>query len=67
MWSLQDDCEAQRVKHGLSSEEKKIYTFSFIYQFLTVIYVLYDNMENCPCHSSTAKIKYVSRYNPYYK
>ena len=44
MWSLQDDCKAQSVKHGLSSEGEKIF---FIYQILTVIYVLYDTMEKC--------------------
>ena len=43
--------------------KRKFTLISFIYQILTVIYVLYDNMENC----STTTIKYVSRNSPYNK
>ena len=63
MWSMQDDCKAQSVKHGLSSEEKKIYTYLIYLSILAVIYDLYDNIENC---SSTTKIIYVNHNNPYY-
>ena len=45
MWSMQDDCKAQSVKHGLSSEEKKIYTYLIYLSILAVIYDLYDNIE----------------------
>ena len=47
MWSMQDDCKAQSVKHGLSSEEKKIYTYLIYLSILAVIYDLYDNIEKC--------------------